>query len=357
MMIFQHPLLNLLFHKSAATATTSLIIISSSSSLLAESFPFKSITKRPTYNRYIQVKQRTLFFSTFTSRRSHNSHLNASTFTTTSISMSSSNSNSNINSKSNSNHNDEALTSITTRNTIQKAKQNLRLKIRSQLKSLTRQQIITQSQQVWQSLYNLPQYKNASSIGLFLSMPHGEINTEDLCVQVLKDGKDLYVPRVGLDFEQCDMDFIQVVNHNDNNMNHLMNRYDDSSNILFYKSWPVNKWGIPEPPRDVQYQIAIQGSIDLLIVPGLGFDRYGRRLGQGKGYYDRFITKMSSGDGGEEGEERNRKKQKPKKPFLVAVGLEPSFVDNDYGGIPTNDHDCIMDVVILPQTGVLTISP
>ena len=47
-----------------------------------------------------------------------------------------------------------------------------------------------------------------------------------------------------------------------------------------------NAWGIDEPAHD-EYVDA--QSIDMVLVPGLCFDRDGHRVGYGKGYYDRFL--------------------------------------------------------------------
>lgn len=221
------------------------------------------------------------------------------------------------------------------REDVRKSKQRLRQKIRSQISALSTEEIVSQSQSVWDKLYKLPQYQAASRVGLFLSMPKNEIRTDDPCRKVLNDGKTLFVPRVGLDFEQCDMDMIQVEQQPKNESSSSTDGDDD----IFYKDWPKNKWGIPEAPRDFNFDLAQPGSIDLLVVPGLGFDRNGGRLGQGKGYYDRFITKMSSDEN-------------CKSPLLVAVGLEPSFVEE---GIPTNEYDCTMDMVILPHLGIIDV--
>lgn len=48
-------------------------------------------------------------------------------------------------------------------------------------------------------------------------------------------------------------------------------------------------YGIMEPqgPRFTD-----AGAIDLAIVPGMGFDPQGNRLGRGKGYYDRMLASM-----------------------------------------------------------------
>jgi 5-formyltetrahydrofolate cyclo-ligase len=50
-------------------------------------------------------------------------------------------------------------------------------------------------------------------------------------------------------------------------------------------------YGIREPA--VKRSVALN-SIDLVIVPGLAFTKNGKRLGRGKGYYDRFLYRLSS---------------------------------------------------------------
>jgi len=46
-------------------------------------------------------------------------------------------------------------------------------------------------------------------------------------------------------------------------------------------------WGIPEP----RGAVFAPEQIDLFLVPGLVFDKRGGRLGYGKGYYDRVLSK------------------------------------------------------------------
>ncbi len=66
-------------------------------------------------------------------------------------------------------------------------------------------------------------------------------------------------------------------------------------NTLTFAAWepgmPVraNRYGIPEPEADSASLVAA-ADLDLVLVPLLGFDRRGNRLGSGAGYYDRSFA-------------------------------------------------------------------
>lgn len=205
-------------------------------------------------------------------------------------------------------------------------KKLLRKEIRAGIRQLDSVAIATQSAKVWKKVFELPAYHSAKSIGLFLSMPTGEINTDEILKDAVAKGKDIYVPEVGKNFEKCDMELLKVI---------LTSENPSGDDEIFHQKWPRNKWKIPEPPADMPIVTAKPGDIDLLIVPGLGFDRSCSRIGQGKGYYDRFIARM-----------RSDATPMP----LVAVGLAPQLVQKP---IPVADYDRKMDMVILPDENIL----
>ncbi len=52
--------------------------------------------------------------------------------------------------------------------------------------------------------------------------------------------------------------------------------------------WVTGSFGLKEPDPE-SWETASPGEVDLAFIPGLAFDRYGRRLGRGGGFYDRLL--------------------------------------------------------------------
>jgi len=99
----------------------------------------------------------------------------------------------------------------TTADGIRSEKQKLRKEIRAKIRLLPVDELKRQSEMVWDNLARLDEYKSAKTVGLFLSMPTNEIDTRGILKRSIEeDGKVVYVPRVGLDFEHCDMGTLLV---------------------------------------------------------------------------------------------------------------------------------------------------
>lgn len=73
-----------------------------------------------------------------------------------------------------------------------------------------------------------------------------------------------------------------------------------------------NRYGIPEPVAPREWFAPFQ--LDLVLVPLLAFDRCGRRLGHGGGYYDRSFAFL-------------KEQARPTEPLLVGVGYAFQEVD------------------------------
>ena len=63
-----------------------------------------------------------------------------------------------------------------------------------------------------------------------------------------------------------------------------MNFYKLDENEKLLKS----KFGVEEP-LGLKEKLYTKNKIDLMIVPGVGFDKDNNRIGFGKGYYDKYL--------------------------------------------------------------------
>ena len=114
----------------------------------------------------------------------------------------------------------------------------------------------------------LPSYRKAATVLWYAAMP-SEVATLPAIEAALAEGKRVAVP-------WCDGDDLALW------------RLESIAEL------EPGAWGIPEPVagrrRDPERQVAA-AEIELAVVPGLAFDRSGRRLGRGKGYYDRLLAR------------------------------------------------------------------
>ncbi len=80
-----------------------------------------------------------------------------------------------------------------------------------------------------------------------------------------------------------------------------------------------NRWNILQPKNRAEISAE---DIDVVLVPGLGFDRRGHRIGYGGGYYDRLFEYVNA--------------------FKIGLSLDSCFVEL----IPTQSHDIAVDCLI-----------
>ena len=144
-------------------------------------------------------------------------------------------------------------------------------------------------------------------------------------------------------FQEAKTVLIYYPTHNEVDLLPLIKRYKKEKTFLFpvvHRKAMVacpyegnskmhrGKFNIPEPTTP-----PYTGHIDMVLVPGVAFDKSGNRLGRGGGYYDRFIACLG----------RNT--------TLVGVGYDFQLVDK----VPTSRRDKKMQYIITPTNGVVKV--
>lgn len=146
--------------------------------------------------------------------------------------------------------------------------------------------------QVTRKVLELPEFKSAASISIFLSMPNKEISTRDVVVKALEQDKKVFIPYIHADFPKSKSKVMDMLR--------LRDRKD-------LDALEPDAWGIPSlPPDGVEGRENALGGrgvrgptsdtaeccLDLIFMPALAFDVEANRLGHGKGFYDKYISRL-----------------------------------------------------------------
>lgn len=170
-------------------------------------------------------------------------------------------------------------------------KRQLRSAVKAAKRDLTQEQRAQAVARVFEQVEQLPQFADARNVLIYYSLPD-ELSTVE-AIDRWSGFKNLFLPRVNGD----ELDILP---------------YDPAK--LFHGAY-----NIVEPTGDTLVDVA---DIDLIIVPGVAFDRASNRLGRGKGFYDRLL--------------RNAKAVK------VGVAYQCQIVES----IPTDEYDIPMDIIV-----------
>ena len=143
-------------------------------------------------------------------------------------------------------------------------KTELRQRLRKVLAGVGPAEVEAKSLRACQLLGEQPEYLKSEVVMVFLSLP-SEIDTSPIVLRAWQDRKRVLAPKVS--WSQRRMLPVEIRS--------LSEEVADSS------------MGIREPVSGIPFPVSL---IDLVIVPGLGFDEFGNRLGRGRGFYDRFLA-------------------------------------------------------------------
>lgn len=189
-------------------------------------------------------------------------------------------------------------------------KARLRRVMRERLGTVTPSDAAAAGRAIAGRIAGRPPWDRAERIGLFVSQPD-EIDTAPLIERARRARKRILLPRIvagptpGLEFAE----------------------------VLDWSGLERGRFGIDEPPRGWPATSLVD--VDLLVVPGLAFDRTGGRLGRGGGYYDRALAEQTAAA----------------HTIRVGIGFHFQLVDR----VPMTAHDRHLDAIVTDQIEIGTV--
>lgn len=241
------------------------------------------------------------------------------------------------------------------------AKKDLRKRIKHALTTLSQEEILRQSRQAQETVLSLAQYRNAQRVGIYLSMPNAETQTDLLVRDALGSSKEVFVPYIQGKRANSSLSMLRL------------------TSLTEYESLEADNWGIPSLPthRIEDRENAMGGKgpdsaiddarssegagakdLDMIVMPGVAFDHGLNRLGHGRGYYDSFLASNCGTD--------------RRKPFLgesdIPLNMNFKLSQNPVGlclaeqllpdgeSIPTTELDWLVDALAVGTGRLLTMS-
>jgi len=176
-------------------------------------------------------------------------------------------------------------------------KEEMRACMRAKRRALSKEAQEAASQAVLKRLTEFEPYQRANTVMAYMAC-RGELSLEKVILDALWAGKTLLLPR-------CEAPGIMTAR-----------RIHGMEDLL------PGRYGLLEPKEACP--IMDPQEMNLVLVPGVAFDRAGNRLGQGGGYYDRFLQGSRA--------------------LRAGICHESALLEY----VPHEAHDIVMDNVITP---------
>ena len=189
----------------------------------------------------------------------------------------------------------------------QEVKVRLRQELKSSRDSLSPAQREAAAKAAEAKIVHLPEWQNAKVVCLYASF-QGELPTTQLLQNLLRSDKRCVLPKV--------------------NSQGMPELYE----IKSFQDLELSSLEILEPKINCPRINPTQ--IDFFLVPGIGFDRQGNRLGHGAGFYDRLLAQASP------------------TAYFLGYGYDFQVVD----AIPHETHDMVMHAMATPSQ-IIYIKP
>jgi len=176
-------------------------------------------------------------------------------------------------------------------------KTKFRKSLKHQLSLMSESEIIKKSANIQSRCMNYIDSVDHYNVLIYMSF-RSEVRTNILIEELFSNKKEVYIPKIMHGNTLC------------------FNRYIDGDDLV------LNKFNILE---SIQEDELLPQNFDLIILPLIGVDRYGNRLGYGGGYYDRALQYINNLE----------------KPKIIGLGYHFQIIKNIFG----ENHDVKFDLV------------